>query len=76
MAISSTFNPNAPTGRTTTGAAIGNREDLSNELTLLAPEETPLLSLCAKGGAKPTFADWTAGKCAAPGTVGISEGTE
>jgi len=76
MPISNTYSPNAPTGRSTTGAAIGNREDLSNELTLLAPEETPLLSLCAKGVAKSTFTEWTADKLAAPVTAGISEGTD
>jgi hypothetical protein len=76
MAISNTYQPNAPTGRSTTGSAIGNREDLSNELTLLAPEETPLLSLCAKGTAKSTFSEWTADKLAAPVTTGISEGAD
>ena len=76
MAISTTYAPNAPTGRSTTGSAIGNREDLSNELTLLAPEETPLLSLCAKGTAKSTFSEWTADKLAAPVTAGISEGAD
>jgi hypothetical protein len=76
MAISTTYAPNAPTGRSTTGSAIGNREDLSNELTLLAPEETPLLSLCAKGTAKSTFSEWTADKLAAPQTAGISEGSD
>jgi hypothetical protein len=76
MAISTTYAPNAPTGRSTTGSAIGNREDLSNELTLLAPEETPLLSLCAKGTAKSTFSEWTADKLAAPVTTGISEGSD
>lgn len=76
MPISTTYQPNAPTGRSTTGSAIGNREDLSNELTLLAPEETPLLSLCGKGTAKSTFSEWTADKLSAPATAGISEGTD
>jgi hypothetical protein len=76
MAISNTYSPNAPTGRSTTGSAIGNREDLSNELTLLAPEETPLLSLAGKGTAKSTFSEWTADKLAAPQTAGISEGSD
>lgn len=76
MAISTTYAPNAPTGRSTTGSAIGNREDLSNELTLLAPEETPLLSLAGKGTAKSTFSEWTADKLAAVQTAGISEGSD
>jgi hypothetical protein len=76
MSISSTYAPNAPTGRTTTGSAVGNREDLSNELTLLAPEETPILSLAGKGTAKSTFSEWTADKLQSPLTTGISEGSD
>jgi hypothetical protein len=76
MPISTTFSPNAPAARTGQGSAISNREDLSNELTLLAPEETPLLSLCGKGTAKSTFSEWTADKLATPSTAGISEGTD
>jgi len=76
MPISTTYSPNAPAARTGQGSAISNREDLSNELTLLAPEETPLLSLCGKGTAKSTFSEWTGDKLAAPATAGISEGTD
>lgn len=76
MPISNTYSPNAPSARTGQGSAIGNREDLSNELTLLAPEETPLLSLCGKGTAKSTFSEWTADKLSAPATAGISEGAD
>ena len=76
MAISNTYSPNAPAAKTGQGSAIGNREDLSTELTLLAPEETPLLSLCGKGTAKSTFTEWTADKLSAPVTTGISEGSD
>jgi len=76
MAIAATYNPNAPAQKTGTGSAISNREDLSNELTLLAPEETPLLSLCSKGRASGTFSEWTADKLATPVTTGISEGSD
>jgi len=76
MPITTTYSPNAPAARTGQGSAISNREDLSNELTLLAPEETPLLSLCGKGTAKSTFSEWTADKLASPVTTGISEGTD
>jgi hypothetical protein len=58
------------------GSAVGNREDLSNELTLLAPEETPLLSLCAKGKSVSTFSEWTADTLASPVTTGIAEGAD
>lgn len=76
MAISTTYNPNAPSATTGVGSAVGNREDLSNELALLAPEETPLLSLCSKGKATSTFHEWTLDKLKTPVTTGISEGAD
>ena len=76
MAISTTFNPSAPAARTGQGSAIGNREDLSSELQLLAPEETPLLSLCSKGRATSTFHEWNVDKLDSPETGGIAEGSD
>jgi len=76
MALSNTYTPNAPLPTTSVGSAVGNREDLSNELTLLAPEETPLLSLCAKGKSVSTFSEWTADTLASPVTTGIAEGAD
>lgn len=76
MPISSTYSPNAPAAKTGTGSAVSNREDLSNELSLLAPEETPILSLCSKGKANATFSEWTVDSLAAPITTGISEGSD
>jgi len=76
MPISNTYQPNAPTGKTNTGSAVANREDLSNELSILAPEETPILSLCSKGKATATFSEWTVDSLAAPVTTGISEGSD
>jgi len=76
MPISTTFNPSAPAARTGQGSALGNREDLSNELQLLAPEETPLLSLCAKGKATATLSEWNTDKLKTPNTAGISEGSD
>ena len=76
MSISNTYQPNAPTGKTSAGSAVSNREDLSNELTLLAPEETPLLSLCSKGKATSTFCEWTVDGLATPSAEGISEGVD
>jgi hypothetical protein len=76
MPISSTYSPNAPAAKTGTGSAVANREDLSNELSLLAPEETPILSLCSKGKATATFSEWTVDSLAAPVTTGISEGSD
>jgi hypothetical protein len=76
MPISNTYQPSAPTAKSGTGSAVSNREDLSNELSILAPEETPILSLCGKGKASATFSEWTVDSLAAPATTGISEGSD
>jgi hypothetical protein len=76
MPISNTYQPSAPAAKTGTGSAVSNREDLSNELAILAPEETPILSLCGKGKASATYSEWTVDSLAAPATTGISEGSD
>jgi hypothetical protein len=76
MPISSTYQPSAPAAKTGTGSAISNREDLSNELAILAAEDTPILSLCSKGKATSTFSEWTVDSLASPVTSGISEGSD
>jgi|TARA_E500000318_G_C3565612_1_gene215499 hypothetical protein len=76
MAFSDTFDPNAPSGVTGTGSAISNREDLLDVLTILAPEETPVLSSSNKQKASSTFVEWTVDSLAAPSTTGISEGVD
>lgn len=76
MPISATYQPSAPTAKTGQGSAISNREDLSNELAILAPEETPILSLCSKGKASATYTEWTVDSLAAPVTIGIQEGND
>jgi len=76
MPISNTYQPSAPAAKTGTGSAVSNREDLSNELSILAPEETPILSLCSKGKSSATFSEWTVDSLAAPATTGISEGSD
>ena len=76
MPISNTYQPSAPAAKSGTGSAVSNREDLSNELSILAPEETPILSLCSKGKSSATFSEWTVDSLAAPATTGISEGSD
>lgn len=76
MPISTTYQPSAPTGKTTTGSAVGNREDLSNELTILAPEETPLLALCGKTRTTSTFHEWVVDNLSSPSTAGVTEGSD
>jgi len=76
MPISNTYQPSAPAAKSGQGSAVSNREDLSNELSILAPEETPILSLCGKGKASATYTEWTVDSLAAPATTGISEGSD
>jgi len=76
MPISNTYSPSAPTGTTSTGSAVGNREDLSDVLTILAPEESPITSLCGKGTATSTFHEWTVDELASPNADGIPEGSD
>lgn len=73
--ISNTYSP-APAGTTTQGSSVSNREDLLDVLTILAPEETPVLSSANKSKAKSTFVEWTVDSLASPVTSGIAEGTD
>tara|TARA_R100001163_G_scaffold10489_3_gene9779 strand:+ start:3370 stop:4401 length:1032 start_codon:yes stop_codon:yes gene_type:complete len=75
MAFSSTFDP-TPNATTVQGASVSNREDLLDVMTILAPEETPILSSAQKSKANSTFVEWTVDSLAAPVTTGISEGAD
>lgn len=75
MAISDTFNP-ALQPVTTQGPSVSNREDLTDVLTILAPEETPALSSANKQKANATFVEWTVDGLADPVTTGVSEGAD
>tara|TARA_R110000824_G_scaffold40564_9_gene121520 strand:- start:866 stop:1834 length:969 start_codon:yes stop_codon:yes gene_type:complete len=68
------FSPTYDT--TNTGAAVSNREDLTNILTQLAPTETPLLSLAPKSKARATYHEWTVDSLADPTTAGVFEGVD
>jgi len=70
MSFSNTFDT------TNTGSAVSNREDLTDVLTILAPEETPILSSANKERASATNVEWTVDSLAAPVTTGISEGVD
>jgi len=76
MSFSDTYNPNAPAAVTGTGSAISNREDLLDVLTILAPEETPVLSSANKERASSTFVEWTVDSLASPSTTGVAEGAD
>jgi len=70
MAFSNTFDTTNP------GSAVSNREDLTDVLTILAPEETPILSSANKQKANATFVEWTVDSLAAPNIAGIREGAD
>lgn len=76
MPISNTYSPNPPQPILGQGSAVGNREDLKNILTILAPEETPILSSTNKGRTSSTFTEWIVDDLDAPSTDGISEGAD
>ena len=76
MSFSDTFDPNAPSAVTGQGSAISNREDLTDVLSILAPEETPILSSAQKQSASSTFVEWSVDKLADPSTSGVSEGAD
>ena len=70
MSFSNTFDT------TNTGPGVSTREDLTDVLTILAPEETPILSSANKERATATNVEWTVDSLSAPSTAGISEGAD
>jgi hypothetical protein len=70
MSFSNTYSTTNP------GSAVSNREDLTDVLTILAPEETPVLSSANKQKASATFVEWTVDALANPSTTGIREGAD
>ena len=70
MAFSNTYDT------TNQGSAVSNREELSDELTMLAPEETPVLSLANKSKADAILTEWTTDKLRSPRTTGVAEGKD
>ena len=70
MAFSNSYDTTSP------GAVASNREYLTDVLTILAPEETPILSSANKQKANATNVEWTVDSLAAPATAGIREGAD
>lgn len=70
MAFSDTYDTTNP------GSAVSNREDLTDVLTILAPEETPILSSASKSRANATYIEWTLDSLSAISTAGIAEGAD
>ena len=70
MAFSNTYDTTNP------GSAVSNREDLTDILTILAPQETPVLSSATKSKATATLQEWTVDSLASPATAGVAEGAD
>ena len=70
MAFSNTYDTANP------GSAVSNREDLTDVLTILAPDETPVLSSASKQKATATDTEWTVDVLSSPVTTGIIEGED
>jgi hypothetical protein len=70
MSFSNTFDT------TNQGPGVSNREDLTDVLTILAPEETPILSSANKERASATNVEWTVDSLSAPSTAGVAEGAD
>jgi uncharacterized protein DUF5309 len=64
----------ANTFRTT--SAVGNREELSDVVSRITPEDTPIYSLIEKGKCVSTHPEWETDDLAAPGENIIPEGDE
>jgi hypothetical protein len=54
----------------------GNREDLSDIVTLLEPESTPLVSMAKKGTASGTFFEWQTDDLSTASFAGVLEGED
>lgn len=64
-------------GTSTTHIAIGNREDLTNDIYRISPTETPFMSIIAgKAKADAVFHEWQTDSLAAAGTNAVVEGND
>jgi len=70
MAFSNNYDQTNP------GSGVSNREELTDILTILAPEDTPVLSSATKTKGTSSFPEWTVDILSAPVTTGIAEGAD
>lgn len=64
------------TYETNPGSASSNREDLTDILSILAPEETPVLSGGSRKKASNVLFEWTLDKLDDPDATGVVEGAD
>lgn len=76
MPLATSTNPSAPTGRTGQGSGINNREDLSNELTMLKATKFPVTLALSTGRATNTLSETPIDKLADPISEGVPEGVD
>lgn len=57
-------------------SAVGNREELSDVVNRITPEDTPIYSMIRKGSCKTTHPEWEYDELAAPGVNARLEGDE
>lgn len=70
MAFSNSYDTTNP------GSAVSNREDLTDVLSILAPQDTPILSMSNKRKATATYHEWTVDGLATPDDSGVVEGVD
>lgn len=59
-----------------TTTSVGNREELSDVINMITPEDTPIYSDISKGTCKSTHPEWEVDELAAPGENIRTEGDE
>jgi Family of unknown function (DUF5309) len=73
MAISTTYQPTPAVTTSATGSAVGNREDLSDVLTMLEPRSAPVMAMIPKIKIEALMYNWVIDGLKAPSTEGIGE---
>lgn len=66
----------APSNTTLSTTAVGNREQLSNIVSRITPEDTPIYTMAGKTSTKGTHPEWEIDALAAPGENAQTEGDD
>ena len=66
----------APSNTTLSTTAVGNREQLSNIVSRITPEDTPIYTMAGKTKTKGTHPEWEIDALAAPGENAQAEGDD
>lgn len=66
----------APANTYTSNNAVGNRQELSDVVNRITPEDTPIYSLIPKGTTKVTHPEWEIDELAPPGANAQTEGDD